>query len=481
MRQITGGDALFLYSDQQSRHQHISMLYLYDQSEVEGGPLRFKDIMRHVEERIGSSPIFRQRLVEVPLNLDYPYWINDPDFDLEFHVRHIALPKPGDWRQLCIQLSRLHARPLDMSRPVWEMYVIEGLDNVDFLPQGSFAIMTKIHHVAIDGVSAAEMTEGMHDLEPYPDKRPRRKRWRPESEPSTARLLTRAVRNNVRSSLGTGRRLAGKLQQTLRDSLGNSGNEPWTSEPGPPTRFNQKISPHRVWDAVRFDLADFKAIKNAVPGATINDAVLTVCGGAMSRYLADKNETPESSLAALVPVSVRTSDESGTAGNKVHLTRTSLKTLQADPLKRLAEVSEEMQHVKAMNAVSARQMTDMQEGLPAPTMLLASKVTVANLGPGRRFREQNNMIVTNVPGPQRTMYFCGARLAMFTGLAVITDHLGISHAVTSYDGTLVIAPLADRAMMPDPEFYADCLRAEFNALRASAMKSVGKKGQAAAP
>jgi len=477
VRQITGGDALFLYSDKQSRHQHISMLYLYDQSKVRGGPLRFKDILRHVEERIGSSPIFRQRLVEVPLNLDYPYWINDPDFDLEFHVRHIALPKPGDWRQLCIQLSRLHARPLDLTRPVWEMYVIEGLDNVDFLPRGSFAIMTKIHHVAIDGVSAAEMTEGLHDLEPYPQTQPRARRWRPEAEPSTARLLTRAARNNLRTSLGTGRRLFGKLQQAVTDSLGGEPDRHWTAEPGPLTRFNQKISPHRVWDAVRFDLADFKAIKNAVPGATINDVVLTVCGGAMSRYLASKNEAPDKSLAALVPVSVRTSEESGTAGNKVHLTRTSLKTLQADPLRRLAEVSEEMRHVKAMNAVGARQMTEMQENLPAPTMLLASKVTVANTGPGRRFREQNNMVVTNVPGPQHTLYFCGARLAMFTGLAVITDHLGISHAVTSYDGTLVIAPLADRAMMPDPELYAQCLRDAFTELQEMTRKGDGDRRQ----
>lgn len=467
MRQITGGDALFLYSDKQSRHQHISMLYVYDQSELRDGPLRFKDIMRHVESRIGSSPVFRQRLVEVPLNLDYPYWINDPDFDLEFHVRHIALPKPGDWRQLCIQLSRLHARPLDMTRPVWEMYVIEGLDNVDFLPQGSFAIMTKIHHVAIDGVAAAQMTEGLHDTEPYPATQPRQRRWRPETEPGTARLLTRALRNNMRTSLGTGRKLVEKLQERVSAGFGGEGDQPWTSEPGPPTRFNQPISPHRVWDAVRFDLADFKAIKNVVPGATINDVVLTVCGGAMNRYLAEKNELPERSLAALVPVSVRTREESGTAGNKVHLTRTSLKTLQHSPLERLAEVSEEMRHVKEMNALGAREMTELQEGLPAPTMLLAARATIANTGPGRRFREQNNMIVTNVPGPQHTLYFCGARLVMFTGLAVITDYLGISHAVTSYDGTLVIAPLADRAMMPDPEFYAECLRAEFAALLAA--------------
>lgn len=470
MRQITGGDALFLYTDKQSRHQHISMLYVYDQSQREGGPLRFKNILEHVGRRISSSPVYRQRLVEVPLNLDYPYWINDPDFDLEFHVRHIALPKPGDWRQLCIQLARLHARPLDMHRPLWEMYVIEGLDNVDFLPPGSFAIMTKVHHVAIDGVSGAELTMGLHDLEPYPETERRVPRWRPGRQPKPAELVARAMRNNVVASLTSGRKIVGKLRQSLGRSAKDGGRESRRPEPAPITRFNQRLSPHRVWDAVSFDLQEFKNIRQAVAGATVNDVVLTVCGGAMNRYLAAKNEAPEKSLTSLVPVSVRTPEEAGSAGNKVVLTRTSLKTLCSDPLERLAEVCNEMRHLKKMNALGAREIAELQEGLPAPTMLLAGKAILANRGPARRFREQHNMIVTNVPGPQKPLYFCGARLVMLTGLAVLQDHIGISHAVTSYDGALVIAPLADRAMMPDPAFYATCLRESFDELRLAAAR-----------
>ncbi len=470
MRQTTGGDALFLFADKQSRHQHISVLYFYDQSEVKGGPVRFKAILEQVEKRLGGSPFFRQRLVEVPLNLDYPYWINDPDFDLEFHVRHIALPQPGDWRQFCIQASRLHSRPLDMSRPVWEMYVIEGLNKVDFLPPGSFAIMLKVHHVAMDGVAAAEMTMGLHDLEPYPVAERRQVRWRPESEPRPAELLARAMRNNTRRSFGTGRTLLHKLRQGIEDTVRGNQPDEWPEEPVPHTRFNQDISPNRVWDAAIFNLDDFKTIKNAVPGATINDVVLTVCGGAMCRYLAEKNEVPESSLTSLVPVSVRSSEESGTGGNKVVLTRTSLKTTETGPIERLAAVSREMQHVKELNAVGARDMMEMQEGLPAPTLLLASKVIAAGVGPGKHYRESHNMIVTNVPGPQKPLYFCGARLALFTGMAVILDNLAISHAVTSYDGKLVIAPLSDRAIMPDPAFYADCLQAAFDELKAAATK-----------
>ena len=474
MRQITGGDAFFLYTDKQSGHQHISILYIYDQSTVKGGPLRFKTILEHVQGRLGASPMFRQRLVEVPLNLDYPYWINDPDFDLEFHVRHIALPKPGDWRQLCIQVSRLHARPLDMARPVWEMYVIEGLDNIDFLPEGCFAIMTKVHHVAIDGVSAAQLTMGMHDLEPYPAGERRQVRWRPESEPRLAELLARAGINNIRHTLKTGNSLTRKIRKSLAEMAPGKRDKHGEAEPAPVTRFNQPLSPHRVWDAARFDLADFKAIKTRVPGATINDVVLTVCGGAMMRYLDSKGETPDLSLTALVPVSVRSADESDSGGNKVHLTRASLKSLEADPLQRLALVYEEMQHVKSMNAISAREMVEMQEELPAPTLALAGKAVAASAGPGKAYRSKHNMVVTNVPGPQQPLYFCGARLALFTGLAVITDNLGISHAVTSYDGKMVIAPLADRQMMPDPAFYRECLQQSFDELKQAAAASPGE-------
>jgi diacylglycerol O-acyltransferase / wax synthase len=475
MRQITGGDALFLYSDRQSRHQHISTIYIYDQSTVQDRPLRFKTILDNMEQRLGASPVYRQKLVEVPLNLDYPYWINDPEFDLEYHVRHIALPKPGDWRQLCILASRIHSRPLDMTRPVWEMYVIEGLDNIGFLPPGAFAIMTKIHHVAIDGVSAAELTMSLHDTEPYPTKRRRPVRWRPGQVPNTSTMLMRAGANNLMASIRTGTTLARKLTSSVTQ-LTSKDRPAARTYRGPHTRFNDNISPHRVWDAERFPLQAFKQIKDAVPGSTINDVVLAVCGGAMTRYLDSKGELPERDLTSLVPVSVRSETESGSAGNKVHLTITSLCTLERDPLKRLALVRDEMRQVKALNAVSAREMVEMQEDLPAPTLLLAGRAVAASRGPGRAYRSRHNMVVTNVPGPQQPLYFCGARLVMFTGLAIITDNLGISHAVTSYDGNLVIAPLSDRKMMPDPAFYAECLRAAFDELAAAVTKKSDARG-----
>lgn len=481
MRQISGGDAFYLFTDKESRHQHISALYIYDPSTAKEQPLRFKTILNNIEDRLGSSPIFRQKLVKVPMNLDYPYWINDPEFDLEYHVRHIALPKPGDWRQLCIQVSRLHARSLDMTRPLWETYVIEGLDNIDFLPKGAFAIVTKMHHVAIDGVGAAELTMGLHDLEPYPATRRRKVRWRPGQAPGTAKMLSRAAVNNTRAVLRSGRTLGNTLGRSVLGHLRGESEESLAHPPGPPTRFNKSISPHRVWDAARFSLDDFRRVKALVPGATINDVVLTVCGGAMHRYLDKHNETPAADLSALVPISVRAESERGQAGNKVHLARTSLCSTDTDAMGRLEKVRDAMLQVKAANAVSAREMVEIQEQLPAPTLMMAGRAVAASRGPGKAFRESHNMVITNVPGPQQPLYFCGARLVMFTGLAVISDNLGISHAVTSYDGTLVIAPLADRQMMPDPEFYAGCLRDAFAELLAQTKKSASKKRKTATP
>jgi len=163
MRQLSGSDAFFLYSDRPGRHQHVSTVYIYDPATAADGGVSFDAIRRHMEQRLDASRLFRQRLMRVPFDLDYPWWIEDPHFELDFHLRHIALPEPGDWRHLCIQLSRLHSRPLDLTRPPWEMYVIDGLDSVEGLPPGAFAVMTKVHHAAIDDVTEEDFTIALHD------------------------------------------------------------------------------------------------------------------------------------------------------------------------------------------------------------------------------------------------------------------------------------------------------------------------------
>ena len=197
-----------------------------------GGIVRHKDILRYVESRLHTSPIFRQKLVSLPLSLDYPYWVDDDRFDLEFHVRHIALPEPRDWRQLCILLARLHSRPLDMQRPPWEMYVVEGLDNVGGIPEGAFALISKYHHAAIDGVSGAELLAGLHSLSPEYIAEPEVKPWAPKSPPSMVELLARAAVNNVKTPFQLARAVAATLPGLSRLSAkGHGESSPRVDDP----------------------------------------------------------------------------------------------------------------------------------------------------------------------------------------------------------------------------------------------------------
>src|SRR5262245_30034930 len=201
MRQLSGTDASFVYLEGPRVPMHIGSIAIYDPSTAPDGKVTFKGILDHITGRMPLVPSYREKLARVPFDVDYPYWVNDADFDLEFHVRHIALPKPGDWRQLCIQSARLHARELDLDRPLWEFYVIEGLDNVEGVPPGSFALLSKVHHAAIDGVSGAEMTAVIHDLTPEPAEPLTEDTFEPEREPSAFELLTRASFNNAMQPL----------------------------------------------------------------------------------------------------------------------------------------------------------------------------------------------------------------------------------------------------------------------------------------
>ncbi len=473
MRQLSGSDAFFLYSDKPGRHQHVSTLYLYDPSTAPGGRVDFLTILEHVRERLGTSRMFRQRLIDVPLNLDYPYWIHDKYFDLEFHVRHIALPHPGDWRQFCILVSRLHARPLDLRRPVWEMYVIDGLDNVSWLPAGSFAVMVKVHQVAVDDVTEDDFTVALHDLEAQPEPEEAKRRWFSESEPGAAQLLALAWFNNTIKLLETGQTLLDRLP-----GLGGQHVDPddvlhFDQEDAPKTRFDRRISPHRVLAPFTFDLAETADITAAIPDATLHDIVIAVCGGALRNYLVSKDELPEQSLYALVPLHLHRESQEGIPGHRVQLIRLKLMTDVADPIERLACIREEMAEAEVLKPLGADDMMEIQDVLPSTAMTLAAKTIAARLGPGRQYRDNHNTIISVHPGPAQTLYLCGARLVGYTGMAALMDNLGLHHTATSYDGKLTIAPVCDRKMMPDPAFYYECQRAAYAELLAACRRAVG--------
>jgi len=276
MQQLSGIDASFLYFETKNAPTHIGSFAIYDQTTAPSGAVTFKGILANVESRLHLARCFRQKLVHVPLDFDHPYWIEDPEFNLEFHVRHIALPQPGDWRQLCIQVARIHARPLDLTKPLWEMYVIEGLDNVDGVPQGSFAVLTKIHHAAIDGVSGAQLATAIHDLTPTAEPAPPEDEWRGEPTPTLLELGLRTTINNIKQPFRIMRVLGRTAPSVARVIRRTPSADIETSDSVPRTRFNGQVSSHRVVEGRTFSLDDIRSIRKAVPGATVNAVVLTI-------------------------------------------------------------------------------------------------------------------------------------------------------------------------------------------------------------
>jgi diacylglycerol O-acyltransferase / wax synthase len=468
MQQLSAQDASFLYLESPHAPMHIGGVMIYDPSTVHGGRQRFKDILLFIEERLHLARTFRQKLVQVPFNLDHPYWIEDKDFDLEYHVRHIRLPEPGDWRQLCIQVARLHARPLDLTKPLWEFTVIEGLDGIPGLPPGSYAIVSKVHHAAIDGVSGVDLTEALHGLEPYPEHVPPPSRpWTGEVAPNPMELLFRAQLKTFMQPFRFAEVLARSVPAAGRmgRSLATQALRTPTAMP-PRTRFNRTVSAHRVMEARQFALADIRAIKAAVEGATVNDAVLAICGGALRRYLSAKKELPEQSMVAMAPISVRGANQHD-LGNRVSAMMVTLGTEVADGLERLAAVQASTATSKALsNAVGAKLMTDYSQFVPSATAAMAGRL-YTELGLANQMNLPFNCVVTNVPGPQVPLYSAGARLVTQYGLGPVYDGMGLMFPVFSYCGHVNIAVNACREMMPDPEFFADCLQASFEELRSA--------------
>jgi diacylglycerol O-acyltransferase len=457
MRQMGGQDPSFIYNEAPRMPQHIGGFSIYDPSTAPGGKVTFKGILDHIRTRMMSVPSTYERMVRVPFDYDHPYWVPDPDFDLEFHVRHIALPKPGDWRQLCIQVARLHARELDLDRPLWEMYVVEGLDNVEGVPKGSFALVTKMHHAAIDGVSGAELTSVIHDLTPDAEPPPPAEVPKAEPLPSPYELMFRASLKNATQP----RRFAKFVRRSLPQVQGRTF-PPRTSAPR--TRFGENVTAHRVVEGRSFDLAEVRRIKSAVPGATVNDAVLAIVAGGLRRYLDSKGELPSEPLIVLAPISIRSEEEKGAMGNRVSTMNVPIPTNVGDPLERLRQVHQATSESKAMaGAIPAKVLTDLNEFIPFALAGLAFR-NAASRGLVNRAAPIINTVVTNVPGPQVPLYLAGAEMLKTFGMGPVMDGMGLIHPVFSYNGQIAISVTSCREMMPDPEYYAACLQDSFDEL-----------------
>ncbi|GAA6137207.1 wax ester/triacylglycerol synthase family O-acyltransferase [Arenicella sp. 4NH20-0111] len=475
MKQLTGLDASFLYLETQNSPMHIGGLAIYDPSTAPDGAVGFKQIMENVLQRAGRVDSLNEVLVEVPMRLDHPYWRSAGKFDPEFHIRHIALPKPGDWRQLCIQASRLHARPLDRARPLWEMYIIEGLDNIEGYPPGCFALVSKMHHAAIDGASGVEIASAIHDLSPDHDNSSEASEIKTDREPSYMELIWRSQINTIKTPLRVFEVAKNTIPGLTKTLTGLARGKLKRVTDIPRTRFNTNVSPHRVFDAVEFNFSDIKSIKNSLPNITVNDVALAICGGALRKYLESKDELPQRSLVAMAPVNVRTRDQEGTAGNQVAQMTVRVRSDISDPIERLLKVNQGTSNAKELtNAVGAKTMTDYSQFIPST--LTASAVRLySKLGMANRIKPSYNCVITNVPGPQVPLYFTGAKMLSNFSLGPPIDGMGLFHGLGSYCGKFTISVSSCREMMPDPAFYALCLQNSFDELLKSATKVTEKK------
>jgi WS/DGAT/MGAT family acyltransferase len=463
MRQLTGLDAQFLRLETPQQTGHVGALAILDPSTRPNGRMELADLHNMIAERLPLLPPFRWRLKEVPLGLDYPYWVDDPDFDLEYHVREIALAPPPTDAKLGEQVARIFARPLDRARPLWEAYLIHGLadDNV--------GLLTKIHHSAVDGMSGAEIMSVLLDLSPEGREAPTFDPSVTESEPSgwsmvarsllgTPRYVERVVRalpstlpnledapilNDVPGAKIVGRTTS-RLLRTLRGRESRVLERTALSRPR--TSFNGRVSPHRRFAFGQLALDDIKAIKNAC-GFTVNDVVVAICAGAVRRWLIEHDELPESPLVTQVPVSVRTEEQRGTYGNRIGMMSVPLFTNEADPAERLRLTHEALRAAKERHrALPAQLLQDATQFIPPAVFARAARVTFS-LAATRA--PVWNLVISNVPGPQFPLYCAGARLEANYPVSVITDGMGLNITVMSYCGHLDFGIVADRDQMPD--------------------------------
>ena len=472
MRQLSSADWTMVSLDTATAHNTIGIVGIYNPSTRDGrGPVTYEEMLKYVEARLHVAESFRERLVTVPFGLDRPWWIRDGDFDLEYHVRHIALPQPGTWRQLCTQIARIHARPLDLNRPPWELYLIDGLNAVDHLPEGAFAIFLRVHHAAIDGVAGAEILTAIHTHEPdeAPPPAPADYHWEPDAIPGDLGLLGKAAVHGATRPFDVLRRVR-KLLPELPTLVSDTRDPDVTSPASLPkaTRFNQIVSPHRVFGTAYTTLDVLKEIRAAVPNATINDVGVAIVGGAIRRYLLDKDELPDEAMVAMMPISIRptatrasgtatSSSSTGTSGNEYSIAPITMATDQTDPLERLAVIVTSTAHVKESGAHPVRSLIAMSEEAFGGLMGTVQRSAVRALSRSGRTVAAHTL-VSNVPGPLTPMYFCGAQMVDTTGLGPVLDGMGLNNGIGSYGNRVTFCFTADRKAIPDPEVYEQCLR-----------------------
>lgn len=484
MKQLGGLDELFFAMERPNQCMHVAVLGIYDPSTAPGGQVRLRDIMAHIRERLDVSPVLRRRLVRVPFDLDRAYWVDESEVDLEYHIRHIALPKPGDWRHLCIQVARLHSLVLDRSKPLWQIYVIEGIDNVEGVKPGSFAIYMKFHRGEVDGEASAKILRALHSLIAMPEhSHVLKKPFFADAVPTLVELYARSLSNVLpravrlwhavstagvkMTSLATKvlyKRVAGgTLRERLLEELA------WPQDPVK-TRFAGSVSSRRVVEGVGFEMAKVQRVRKWVSGVTTNDVFLATVGGAVRRYLQESGDPLSPGVAVAVPGSHQDILPGSEQANKLNQHRVPLHVEIESGLARLRAIrhsaGETRQTADVIGHDLLRQLAD-----ELPTRITSTVVDSL-------LDDYLNIVVSTVRGPDVPLYLAGAQLNRFYPIGVVKNGVGLNVTSFSYCGNLWATVVSCRKMMPDPEVFAEFLRESFDALVAEVDRDeLAKRGQ----
>jgi diacylglycerol O-acyltransferase len=475
---LTSIDASFLHQEKDASHMHVGALVIF-----EGPAPGRKEFAAHMESRLPLVPRYRQRLAFPRFEMGRPFWVDDPSFNLDYHVRHTALPKPGSDGQLRELVGRIFSQRLDRSKPLWEVWLVQGFE------EGKFALISKTHHALVDGVAGVDIATVLFDSEPVPQTPDDGEIWTPEPVPSDLDLVAEGVKGLVRTPLSLAGRAIGAIQrpsrslEQVREAAEGLGEVVWAGmNPAPDVPLNVPIGPHRRVRWVQSRLADFKAIKDAM-GGTVNDAVLAVVAGALGRWLRSRGIRTEGiELRALVPVSIRGADESGTLGNRIAAMRGPLPVYVQDPAERLRQVQESMGNLKqSKQALGAEVIAGLTDFAPPTLLAQASRLNFST----RLF----NLIVTNVPGPQFPLYLLGREMEEIVPIAFLPENHALAIAIMSYNGKVDFGLLGDYDAMPDldnfgamlEESLAELLKTATKRTKTAARSNGAKKSGQAGP
>ena len=461
LKQLTGTDVSFLLMETANTYGHVNGLSIYERPSPDFDP--FTEVRNRLGIMVGHLEPLRRKVVEVPFELDRPYWVEDADFDLDFHVRHIGLAPPGAVDQLAEQVARIVGRRMDRARPLWEAYVIEGLAD------GRWALLQKTHHATIDGASGVIMlkmfTDDSRDAI-YPLEH---REWVGEQPPSRAEMLQAAAKNlainpvkGMRLSLSVLRDLADSMsvsglvtqvRKTLGSITAGSSGDSTSSvsfplTPAPSTPWNKAVTPHRRFAMRSADLANLKRLKDAT-GGTLNDVVMAICTGALRAYLIEKDQLPEGPLRAMVPVSIRTGQGEDPWTNRVSAIVADLPTYCDDPIERVGLCRDAMNAAKGqLDLVPADTLGEAAD-YTSPVVAAAAIRLVSRLKLADRLNSPINVVISNVPGPRETLYFAGAKLDAYIPVSTISDGIGLNITVHSYEDRLDFGLISDRELIPD--------------------------------